>query len=302
LSEEDHGTIVEYLRKVGDPSDHRKGFEVALSLDGEVGELLALAHLDHLLLSKQPVPSGISKLKLKKRHDGTFATSDGDMIKRLSVIKDVEEIAKLSSKARNPQVRYCAVIGMVKGLADKPAILTKIKKALKGLVKVIPEHAGTLKSSLEAFKLCRSCRGRRVVRCEACKGRGKRVITCPQCRGEGMINWPHDMEKPMQRRLRDSALGIPMGKSYCPSCLNKDDVKQRVVDCDFCGRKGKVTCQRCKWQVIKVETIGKLQPCRNCAGSGMMFSKIAHPCRFCWGVGEFLILHKKPEATIGPLE
>jgi len=290
-----------YLDRAGDLRDGKKGIEAALSIKSEASMWLALGHLDQLLAAGTDASAYVAKLKLETMSEGRVGTPDGRLLDQVRKIQDGGEIEKISARAKGFELKYYAAIAYLKQISKGHEYVDKASRTLSSARKLSEPHIDALLDSLKAFKPCSSCKGSRKIACFACRGSGKREIVCGQCSGEGTIPWDDRIEKSDKRKQIDGILGLPKGKSYCPSCLGRPDTKKRSEPCAFCETKAFVECQRCKWQKLTLETVGKLQPCENCDSSGFQFSKVMHPCAFCKGLGEFLVPSAASDAVVGPL-
>jgi hypothetical protein len=288
-----------HVEKVGAKPDPLAGLKMALGSSGDESFWLALGYLEMLIAAGQsPAKLAEEAKKIKvKTFDGGLATEEGSILATIKKSSDAAEIERSVGRAGSPELSYTAAIRLLK--------LNEFEKAgrlLSQLKKWSTDHVDFLLETLKQFKPCSACRGSRQVVCQACKGTKKREIVCPECGGEGSIKWDPNTPKTPLREQNDRALRLPKDKSYCPSCLNRADVKKKIADCTLCEMKGVVTCQKCRWQKVSLEAIGKMEPCAPCAGTGSHFAKVFHPCGFCKGLGEFLIPLAAPEKRVGPAQ
>lgn len=288
-----------HFSKLGDKPDHRQALAAALASAGDEAFCLAMGHAEELLASGEDAAKLAEPLKKFKvrASDGVLASEEGSALAQIKKSTDLAEIEKIALKAACPELAYVAAI-----LALKGGDVERAGKLLAPLKKWSPEHVEHLLDTLKQFKPCTTCKGTKQVVCQACNGTKKREIVCPECGGVGSIRWDPGMAKTPLREQNDKALGLPKDRSYCPSCLNRPEYKKQTVDCKACDAKGVVQCQRCRWQKVSIDAIGKFEPCKGCAGSGFMFEKIQHPCAFCKGLGSFLIPLACPDKKVGPVQ
>jgi hypothetical protein len=283
---------------------HRAALAAALSIKGEVGELLALAHIDQLLKAGEPA-SAFEKeakvLKLVAVKDG-LATEEGALLEQVSQIKDGGEVAKRTARSRSPGMIYCAAAALIRGLdkSRKPDARRAVE-ILAPLKRWSKDHVELLIKLLESFTPCASCQDVQKMTCTPCDGKGKRSLHCLECGGRGSISWDSSIPKTEKREKIDQMYGLPPGRSYCPSCINRADAKRQTKDCDFCGATGRVECQRCKWIKVDFDVVGKMADCLNCSKTGFLFERVRVPCPFCHGLGGFIQPHLDPTATVGPM-
>jgi len=301
--------LAAYHQKVGlarpaGREGHRAALQVALSIKGEVGELLALAHVDHLLGAGE-TPSTLEKevkaLKLVTGKDGV-GTEEGTILEQVSKIRDGAEVDRIASRSREPGMIYFAGAAYVRSL-DKThkGYAKRAVEVLAPLKRWSKTHVDLLIRILEGFTACVSCQDTQKMACAACEGKGKRSLYCLECGGRGSIGWDASIPKTEKRQQIDQMMGFPPGRSYCPSCVNRADAKRQTKDCDFCGAAGRIECQRCKWVKVDFEAVGKMADCANCDKTGFLFARVRVPCPFCHGLGGFIQPHPDPTATVGPM-
>lgn len=282
---------------------HRAALSIALAIKGEVGEILALAHIDHLLKEGEPATAfekEAKALKLVPSKDG-LATEDGALLEQISQIKDGGEVMKRTARSRSPGMAYYTAAALIRSLdKTRKSYAARAVEVLAPLKRWSKNHVELLIRILESFTPCASCQDVRKVVCTPCDGRGKRSLYCLECGGRGSIEWDSSIAKTEKREKIDQMLGMPPGRSYCPSCINRDDAKRQTKDCDFCGASGRVECQRCKWIKVDFEAVGSMHDCTNCGKTGFLFERVKVPCPFCHGVGGFIQPHLDPTATVGP--
>lgn len=288
-----------HFDKVGAKPDLKQGLAAAMAGGGDEALWLALGYLEQLAAAGEnpgPLAETAKKLKIKVVN-GMLATEEGDLLAQMKKTTGAAEIERLAQKGGCPELTYTAVIASLKA-----ADMERAGRLLTPLKRWSPDHIELLIDTVKQFKPCSACKGSKTMVCTACNGTKKRKIVCPECNGVGNIKWDPNSQKTALREQNDKILGLPKDRSYCPSCLGRPDVKEKVDDCKLCEMKGTVTCQKCRWQTVSLEAIGKLEPCKACAGSGFMFTKVQHPCAFCKGVGDFLVPLAAPEKKVGPVQ
>lgn len=118
----------------------------------------------------------------------------------------------------------------------------------------------------ETAPVCRACGGRDLVTCAVCKGAEEAELPCQPCLGRGGV-------------VCSACAGS--SKRRCKKCHGTGKMRGAYEDgssayskgCTRCGKKGVVTCSRCKKGVA---------PCATCEGK-----RVAHQtCRECRGRGK----------------